>query len=166
MKKVFFAMALLATVVLSGCSGKPSGFPKVSPCEITVTKGAEPIEGVEIALIPDTPISGVIAGGVTDAMGKCVVQTTYANFQAPGAPEGAFTVTLRKDPTPSKPELTSEEMEKMERSDIDKYNKERAAEIRSLPQIIPPNLTSMQTSKVKANIPGDSAISVDVSQYK
>ena len=34
-----------------------------------------------------------------------------------------------------------------------------------MPQIIPPVLTSMQTSKVKLTTPGDSAITVDVTQY-
>lgn len=161
---VALLVAALATVV--GCSGKPSGFPKVSPCEITVTDGAEPIADVDVALIPSTPISGVIAGGKTDATGKCVVATTFANFSAPGAPDGSFSVTLRKDPTPTKPALTIEEMADMDRSEIDKYNKERDAEIQKMPKIIPPNLTSAQTTPVKVNVPGDSAVSVDVSQYR
>ena len=164
--KITTVAAILCSLVATlGCSGKPSGFPKVSPCTITVLDGSTPIEGVEIALIPDTPIPGVIAGGTTDAQGVCVVNTTFANFQAPGAPAGSFTVTLRKDPTPTKPELTAEDMSKMERSEVDKYNKERDAEIKSMPQIIPPVLTSMQTSKVKLTTPGDSAITVDVTQY-
>ena len=164
--KITAVAAILCSLVATfGCSGKPSGFPKVSPCTITVMDGSTPIEGVEIALIPDTPISGVIAGGTTDATGVCVVNTTYANFQAPGAPEGSFTVTLRKDPIPTKPELTAEDMSNMERSEVDKYNKERQNEINSMPKIIPPSLTSMQTSKVKVTIPSDSAITVDVTQY-
>ena len=159
------AAILCSLVATLGCSGKPSGFPKVSPCTITVMDGSTPIEGVEIALIPDTPISGVIAGGTTDATGVCIVNTTFANFQAPGAPEGSFTVTLRKDPIPTKPELTAEDMSNMERSEVDKYNKARQDEINSMPKIIPPSLTSMQTSKVKLSIPNDSAITVDVTQY-
>ncbi len=164
--KITAVAAILCSLVATlGCSGKPGGFPKVSPCTITVMDGSTPIEGVEIALIPDTPISGVIAGGTTDATGVCVVNTTYANFQAPGAPAGSFTVTLRKDPIPSKPELTAEDMSNRERSEVDKYNKARQDEINSMPKIIPPSLTSMQTSKVKLSIPNDSAITVDVTQY-
>lgn len=158
--------ALMATLCVLGCSGQPSGFPKVSPCTITVTDGSNPIEGVEIALIPSTPISGVIVGGVTDSSGVCVVKTTFANFAKPGAPQGDFTVTLRKDPIPTKPELTIAEMESMSRADIDKYNKERDDEIKSMPQIIPTNLTSKPTSKVQLTMPGTSDLSVDVSQYR
>ena len=161
------ALLLVAGGLLTafGCSGKPSGFPKVKPCEIVVTNGSEPIADVEVALIPETPMSGVIVGGTTDAQGKCVVRTTFANFAAPGVPEGSFTVTLRKDPTPSTPELTVAEMENMSRGDIDKYNRERDAEIQSMPKIIPPDLTSVQTSPVKVNAPNDSSVSIDVSKY-
>ena len=165
LKLTTVAAVLTSLVMLGGCSGKPSGFPKVTPCTITVVDGSTPIEGVEVALIPDTPISGVIAGGTTDAQGVCVVNTTFANFSAPGAPEGSFTVTLRKDPIPTKPELTVEQMTDMDRGEIDKYNKERNDEIKSMPQIIPPALTSMQTSKIKLATPNDSALTVDVSQY-
>ncbi len=164
--KITAVVAILCSLVATlGCSGKPSGFPKVSPCTITVVNGSTPIEGVEVALIPDTPIAGVIAGGTTDSQGVCVVKTTFANFSAPGAPAGNFTVTLRKDPTPSKPELSAEEMSSMDRTDVDKYNKEREDEIKKMPKIIPPSLTSFQTSQVKLSTPNASELTVDISQY-
>ena len=167
MKRQFFLFVVAATCLslACGCSGKPSGFPSVKPCKIVVTNGSEPIADVDVALIPAQPISGTIIGGKTDAQGVCVVQTTFANFAAKGSPQGEFTVTLRKDPTPETPALTVEQMGEMSRGDIDKYNKERDAEIASMPKIIPPPLTSMQTSPVKVNVPSDAEKTIDVSQF-
>jgi len=167
MKKQFFLLgvAALGLSIVCGCSGKPAGFPSVKPCTVVVTNGSEPIADVEVAFIPAEPISGTIIGGKTDATGTCVVQTTFANFTANGSPQGEYTVTLRKDPTPDMPALTVEEMGDMERSEIDKYNKEREDEIAKMPKIIPPPLTSMQTSPVKVNVPADATKAVDVAQY-
>ena len=50
--KITAVAAILCSLVATlGCSGKPSGFPKVSPCTITVLDGSTPIEGVEIAVL-------------------------------------------------------------------------------------------------------------------
>lgn len=159
------ALVALSLTVVVGCSGKPSGFPKTSSCEIVVVDGGAPIEGVEVSLIPESPIGGVIVGGKTDASGKCVVQTTFANFTAPGAPEASFVVTLRKDPVPTMPELTIEQMGEMSRDEIDKYNAEREAEIRSMAQIVPIALTTKDASPLKIAVPGDKTTTVDVAEY-
>lgn len=160
------AFGLSAFVVCLGCSGKPSGFPSVKPCVITVTDGTNGVADVEIALSPSEPISGVIVGGKTDATGKCVVTTTFAGFAAPGAPSGEFVVSLKKNPDVGMPDLTNEEMENMDRGAIDKYYKERDAKIASAEKIVPPNLTSFQTSPVKVSVPNDAEVTVDLSQYK
>ena len=111
-------------------------------------------------------MSGTIIGGTTDAMGKCVVQTTFANFAAPGAPEGEFSVVLKKTPKiDDMPDLTNEQMANMDRTEIDKYYADRDAKIAKEPKIVPPALTSMQTTPIKANIPADATITVDLSQY-
>ncbi len=159
------ALVALSLAVVVGCSGKPSGFPKTSSCEIVVVDGGAPIEGVEVSLIPETPISGVIVGGKTDASGKCVVQTTFANFVAPGAPEGSFVVTLRKDPVPSMPELTIEQMTEMSRGEVDKYNADREEEIANMPQIIPVALKTKDASPLKVAVPGEKTTTIDVAEY-
>ncbi len=157
------ALCVQATV---GCSGRPKGFPSVKPCEIIVTDGTNPVEGVEVALIPAQVMSGTIVGGETDAQGVCVVRTTFAGHSAAGAPTGEFTVTLKKTPVvPDMPELTPEKAESMERSEIDRYYKERDAKIAALPKIVPADLTSFQTSPIKANVPADASLTVDLSKY-
>ena len=95
MKKVSLLslVVVMASALILGCSEKPSGFPKVSPCTITVTNGSDPIEGVDVALIPDTPISGVIVGGKTDANGRAEL-TTHGDFK--GAPAGTYRVGVVK----------------------------------------------------------------------
>ncbi|MDO4586646.1 MAG: hypothetical protein Q4C95_05030 [Planctomycetia bacterium] len=164
--KLLLGIALLLSVVLLvGCSGKPSGFPSVSPCIVNVTNGGTPIADVEVALYPATPMSSTIVGGKTDATGKCVVQTTFANFSKEGAPQGEFVVTLKKDPEPSMARLTVEEMENMERSEIDDYNKKRDAEIAKMEKIIPVALTKKDSSSLKVSVSGETTLDVDVSQY-
>ncbi len=165
MKTLYCAALVALSSVVVGCSGKPSGFPQTSPCEIVVVDGGTPIEGVEVALIPETPISGVVVGGKTDAAGKCVVQTTFANFTAPGAPEASFVVTLRKDPVPTMPELTIEEMGSMSQKEIDDYRKERDAEIAGMPQIIPVALKGKATSPLKVAVPGEKTTTIDVAEH-
>ena len=165
------SLTLLSVVVLSivatiGCSGKPKGFPSVKPCVVTVTDGTNPVEGVEVALIPAQVMNGVIIGGKTDAQGVCAVRTTFAGFSATGAPTGEFTVTLKKTPEiDDMPDLSPEKAESMERSEIDKYYSERDAKIAGMPKIVPPDLTSMQTSPIKANVPSDASLTVDLSRY-
>ena len=158
------AIAVVSTVV--GCGGKPKGFPSVKPCTITVVDGGAGIEGVEVALVPSATLSGTIIGGKTDASGACVVTTTFANYRAPGAPAGEYTVQLQKNPDVGMPDLTPEQMETMERGDIDKYYADRAAKVKSAEKIVPPNLTSFQTSPIKVNVPNDATVTVDLSQYK
>ena len=165
MKKLLFATVALSLAVVVGCSGKPKGFPKVSKCEIVVVDGGAPIEGVEVAFYPETPIGGVIVGGKTDASGKCVVQTTFANFVAPGAPEGSFVVTLRKDPIPSMPMLTHEDMAEMSEKEMIDYYAERDAEIANMPQIIPVALKTKDASPLKVAVPGEKTTTVDVAEY-
>lgn len=166
MNRLFVAGLVLVVATVVGCGGKPKGFPSVKPCTITVTDGSAGVEGVEVALIPTATMSGTIVGGTTDSTGACVVATTFANYSAPGAPAGEFTVQLKKTPDVGMPDLTNEEMEKMERGDIDKYYAERDAKIKSADKIVPPSLTSFQTSPIKVNVPNDATVTIDLSQYK
>lgn len=160
------SVVFLAAAVLTGCSSKPKGFPSVKPCTVTVTDGTNPVEGIEVALIPAQVMSGVIVGGTTDAAGVCTVSTTFAGHSAPGSPEGEFTVTLKKTPlVEDMPDLTPEQAADMTRTEVDKYYQERDAKIAAMPKIVPTQLTSFQTSPVKANIPADAAITVDLSTY-
>lgn len=156
-------VALVATV---GCSGKPSGFPKVKPLVVSVTDGGAPVEGVEIALIPSSVASGVVVGGTTDATGQCVVTTTFANVSEPGAPEGEFSATFRKEPDVGMPDLTPEKTADMSRGDIDKYYQERDAKIAAAPKIVAPKLTSVQTTPVKVKVPDVSELKVELSEYR
>ena len=159
------ALVVLSLAVVAGCSGKPKGFPKVTKCEIVVVDGGTPIEGVEISMFAETPISGALVGGKTDANGKCVVQTTFANFVAPGAPDGSYAVALVKDPVPTMPELTIEEMADMSQKEISDYRAERDAEIANMPQIIPVALKEQASSTLKVAVPGEKTTTIDVAEY-
>ncbi|MBQ2037931.1 MAG: hypothetical protein II486_10605, partial [Thermoguttaceae bacterium] len=78
-----------------------------------------------------------------------------------------FSVVLKKTPKiDDMPDLTNEQMANMDRTEIDKYYADRDAKIAKEPKIVPPALTSMQTTPIKANIPADATITVDLSQYK
>lgn len=63
------------------------------------------------------------------------------------------------------PELTIEQMGEMSRGEIDKYNAEREAEIRSMAQIVPIALTTKDASPLKIVVPGDKTTTVDVAEH-
>ena len=139
--------------------------PDLYKTTIVVTQNGAPLADAALSLQSDDPSLKWAVGGKTDASGVCVVKTTYANFSAPGSPEGTFKVQLRKDPEPTKPELTADDMASMDRSEIDKYNALRDAEIKSLPKVVPADLTSAQTTPVSVSVPADKEKAIDVAEF-
>ena len=75
------AAALFLGIALAvGCRQpeRPEGLPELYPCEIVVTFGGEPMEGVLATLTPETPeLKKWRAGGTTDVEGRIKVKTAF-----------------------------------------------------------------------------------------
>ncbi len=83
-------------IVVCGCRRlpeRPEGLPELYPCKITVTFGGEPVENVNVSLLPNGTDSKWKSGGKTDEKGCVEVRTAFAY---PGAPQGTFTVAFTK----------------------------------------------------------------------
>ncbi|MBR4975486.1 MAG: hypothetical protein IKY61_00420, partial [Thermoguttaceae bacterium] len=78
---------------------------------------------------------------------------------------GSYAVALVKDPVPTMPELTIEEMADMSQGEIEDYRRERKAEIAAMDQIIPVALKEKATSTLKVAVPGEKTTTVDVAEY-
>ena len=90
---IFF---ILFCTVFTGCgqSPYPQGFPKIYPCEITVTQEGTPLEGATVtALTEDDNLAKWPVGGTTDASGKANL-TTMGKFK--GVPAGTYTILISK----------------------------------------------------------------------
>lgn len=96
-KSIFAASSLAAALFLAvGCGGQktPSDMPKLYPTTIAITQEGAPVEGASVQLVkPDDLNYKWLAGGVTDAKGRCEIQT-HGKYK--GAPEGEFAVIVYK----------------------------------------------------------------------
>ncbi len=90
------ALILGVAALTAGCLGQktPPDMPKLQPTKITITQEGAPCVGASVQLLKKDDLTYKwLPGGVTDAMGVCVVKT---QGQYNGAPEGDFTVVVRK----------------------------------------------------------------------
>jgi hypothetical protein len=142
---LFWIAGMLCFGLIAGCSDNPDGFPKVVPCVVTVTDNGTPVEDVfvQIATVPQT--SSLSSVAKTDAHGNAAIQTQLGTFAKPGVPVGKLVMVLKK--RPEVPDFKSaEEREKMTFDQAKAYSEEIEARRNKLPPIIPPTLTSSQTS--------------------
>ncbi|MBQ5369459.1 MAG: hypothetical protein IIU56_04530, partial [Peptococcaceae bacterium] len=77
----------------------------------------------------------------------------------------SYAVALVKDPVPTMPELTIEEMADMSQKEIEDYRQERKAEIAAMEQIIPIDLTKRKTTPLTLTVPGEKTTTIDVAEY-
>lgn len=119
-QSIFAASTLAASLLLAvGCGGQktPPDMPKLQPTTIVITQEGAPVEGASVQLVkPDDLNYKWLAGGLTDAQGRCEIQT-HGKYK--GAPEGEFAVIVYKTttsesetrknvPTPSDPDEAAE----------------------------------------------------------
>jgi hypothetical protein len=80
----------------SGCSEKPSGFPDVYPCQITVLNGEQPEENVRVLLYPSLEFGSLLIRGQTNSAGCAVFSTSLNKFSKQGVPKGKYTAVFEK----------------------------------------------------------------------
>lgn len=155
--------ASMILLLFVGCSGAPSGFPKVLPCSVTVLDGTTPIADVEVTLQSETAQKGLVFFGKTDASGVCKVGTTFQNYYKKGVPEGSYKVILIKEPY-VEDTIPREEQLEMSRGALDAYRKSMQAKRDALPRIIPVSMTSASTTPLEMSVNGkNSQLEVNVS---
>lgn len=166
MKRLFALLCLCLIVVMSGCGEKaPDGFPKIFPCQITVTDGGTPIDGVAVKLTPDQPMNNITVYGTTDASGKVAVTTLQGTFGKEGAPEGGYTVTLTKFNPVEVKELSDDEFYKM--SAQERATRSAAAKKEREAARVVPEVLSKATSPLKLTVDSSGGnLEVDINEYR
>ena len=83
-----------------GCQGesRPEGMPELHPVSLTFTQAGVPLAGATVRLIPQDQNHPWYSGGHTDEDGVAVIQT---DRKYPGAPAGAYKVTVSKIEMPA-----------------------------------------------------------------
>jgi hypothetical protein len=97
MFRIVFVLLLCALLFYqSGCSKKPSGFPDVYPCQITVLNGEQPEENVRILLYSTSGSGSLLIRGQTNSAGYAVFSTSLNKFSKQGVPKGEYTAVFEK----------------------------------------------------------------------
>jgi hypothetical protein len=111
--QVRYYVLLTAIVSLSlGCGGEK--VPDVQPVTGVVTLDDKPIEGANVALVPNGTDKTRSAGGTTDAEGKFSVKTYWnAEHQLEGALPGDYLITVMKMEAPKETEAAKDPKEMM-----------------------------------------------------
>jgi hypothetical protein len=141
---------------------KPSGFPDVYPCQITVLNGEEPEKDVRIILYPSSPSGSLLIRGQTDTVGSAVISTTLHKFSKQGVPKGEYTAVFEKIPE-FEFSLSKKEIDEMKRVQREAYYKEQAKKRFELQKkALPDVLQKLETSPIKFDVNDETGVSIQV----
>ncbi|MDR3111184.1 MAG: hypothetical protein LBU65_16065 [Planctomycetaceae bacterium] len=156
MTKHLFIFTLLIAFAAIGCGKNlPADWPKTYPCKITVTKGGVPLDGAMVTLTPTGGGGNYAIGGITDAQGVAVIQTSYTNYSEAGSPEGSFKVTITKslpefvDPTPQS------KLDAMDYEERVKHVQKMDEEANKRPPIVPKSISDSSATTLTIDVKSD-----------
>ncbi|MDR2170179.1 MAG: Ig-like domain-containing protein [Planctomycetaceae bacterium] len=161
---IIFANLFALFFIVSGCSKKPSDFPQVYSCTITVVNNGKPIEGATVTFNYEST-GAVTVTAITDAQGIAKMQSLQLSYATNGAPAGKAKILLQKYPviadtrTPEeKKGKTVEEREAFKQSLIDKIN--------ATPREIPDLFANLETTPLTIEIENKTTnLTIDIAKY-
>jgi hypothetical protein len=148
--KNILLIPLLIVLFSLGCNSKPANVPATFPCVISVTNGTTPIADVFIVLAPETGGTEWSMSGTTNASGTATIRTSRLGWQGNGVPAGTYRVSLSK--TPTIPEISSEEYQRLSAEEQEVYNIEREKKREKLPREIPEYLSDFVQSPFQITV--------------
>jgi hypothetical protein len=168
MNKKIFITLLFFTASLAfeiGCGQKkPSGFPALVPCSVSVTKDGKPIDKTVVSLSPVSGGGEWIASGITDSGGNAEISTSQGSYSAKGAPESEFKVFLTR-PIEIDLNVSQQEVFDMSPAEREKLKKE-TDRLTEAARIIPEKLESIVTTPVKISVKkGEPVYKIELSDY-
>jgi len=166
MRILVFVLFFMLLASASGCGPKaPQGFPKLFPCQITVTKDGKPLSEASVILMPESPSGAYASGGKTNSAGVAIIRTNQGDYTAIGAPEGKHKIILNK-PVDIEGKLPDEEVNKMPTHERMQYMAEMVKKANAMTPVIPADLAS--TQKTPLNITVTSAngkANINIDEY-
>jgi hypothetical protein len=156
---------LLLSILLfnqSGCTTKPSNFPDVYPCRITVQNDDQPEKDVRIILYPSFASGSLLIRGQTNTSGEAVISTSLHKFSKQGIPKGEYTAVFEKIPeleySLSKKEI--DEMKPVQRTAYYEEQDKKRLELQE--KAIPAVLRVPKSSPIKFEVKDETGINVEV----
>jgi hypothetical protein len=141
---------------------KPSGFPDVYPCQITVHNGDQPEQDIRIILYPSSPSGSLLIRGQTNTAGSAVITTSLNKFAKQGVPKGEYTAVFEKIPE-FEFSLSKKEIEEMKPVQRKAYYKEQAQKRFELQKkALPDVLQKLETSPIKFDVNDETGVSIQV----
>ncbi len=168
--RFFLLMTVFCVPFVFGChSAKPKGFPAVYPIQITVQKGGEPMEDVDLTLIADQQNVAWSISGRTGSNGVAQLLTSQGNYSKEGAPSGSFRVTCRKNIEPIE-ELPGHDVETLPPQEKAEYMAKVAADRQARKEIIeestPAIFGSVKETPILIELSKDSkTVTIDLNDY-
>jgi hypothetical protein len=146
----------------TGCNFKPSGFPDVYPCQITVLNGEEPEKDVRIILYPSSASGSLLIRGQTDTVGSAVITTSLHKFSKEGVPKGEYTAVFEKIPE-FEFSLSKKEIDEMKRVQRDAYYKEQGKKRHELQEkALPALLQKRDSSPIKFEVKDETGVTLNI----
>ncbi len=146
--------SILGLLFINGCNKQPEGFPKLYPCKITVTKGADPIPNASVMLFPagDSKLDGNVAlHATTNESGVADIRTQLNTYNAVGVPEGKYSVVI-KSPSGIVHTKSDEELGAMQEAEKTAYLKEIEKKKKSQKDLVPPLFSNQNSTPVVINV--------------
>lgn len=164
-KPILFLTILSVFSFSVGCDKRPEGFPKLVPCDLTVTKGGEPLAGAVLILSPISGGGEWISSAKTDTSGKAVLKTSMKDYVQTGVPEGDYRVVVSKR-VDVEYEMSPEEASRLSPSELtglqQRYEK-RMEEARIVPAVFESAMLSPAQITVSSS---NSQYQFDLNDYK
>ena len=164
-------VCFLAISLLSGCGkSRPKDMPQVYPVDITVIDGTTPLDKATIILVANDATAksrpnNLVVGGVTDADGKVLLNTTMGTYSEKGAPLGQYKVTIQKD-QPIVQTLSDEELQNMDMGARLAHSRKLMAERDAKPKLVPERLTQSRTTPLLLDVKEkDTVLEVDIAEH-
>ena len=169
MRMIFSLLLISGLLICAGCDGgnTPEELKNLVPVTITVTDGAQPVEGVAVSLSSKSEVKGFfVCTGITDAKGVAKIESTRSSHTRKGAPTGTYSVVLVK---------TVEIPEDLQPREEDQSNPSAAAAKQTkrdafLKQnnVIPDKLTQSASSPIELTVVEKSGATteIDIAKYR
>ncbi|MDR3110953.1 MAG: Ig-like domain-containing protein [Planctomycetaceae bacterium] len=160
-----FHFVLCCSLVFVGCNNKPTGFPDVFPCTVTVKDGERPVCDATVKLIYDSQGS-ITVTGVTDQSGIAQMKSIFASYEVKGVPAGDARVIIIEG-TVVPETKTDAEKRAMSPEEAEAYKQERAKKMDAMPREVPEVLENAQTTPIRISVEkSGTTLTVDISKYK
>jgi hypothetical protein len=161
--KNYFLIIIISVLFICGCNSKPADVPQLFPCKITITKDGVPVAGVHAVLGLTSGNSSCAVSGITDSSGTAKIRTSRLGWLGNGAPAGEYIVIISKEPK-LEAGLSTEEYQKLDPIDQERYQLEQQRQYDALPREIPAETGDVTKSPYRLTVQenGQNIFNIDI----